>query len=421
MSGLPDAWRDYVSVVSKRPDVDKDKLISITIRELQKSDIHSIVNLDFGVLESIVSKAVGYLSLETFTYKELRKFQRLGSLSLRVGIPDIFFANLYENLKSQLRNEDKELLDRLDKAFRALISPYIANYMFQEESIANIDKANLAVIKTLEEAKRVHLRYVKKFFRSMLDGVPFDLPLYAKDCDFNRYMERLSFLKQEKLYSLILRNHEDLHKAVKYTIKVANKSFSDFYMAVKEVDRCSTRLLENLDTLLMSYLAHITVYDPLTGLFNRNYMGFALNREANRSRRYSTPLSLVMIDIDNFKLINDTYGHLVGDEVLRWVGCILKRHARSTDIPVRYGGEEFLIILPHTDVLGARTVAEKLRAALKQSEVSVSNLKLRITVSAGVVQVKNFDDPMEDVDRADRAMYMAKRQGKDRVVVLEDG
>ncbi len=247
------------------------------------------------------------------------------------------------------------------------------------------------------------MRYVKEFFKSILNDVPPDLP---KDCDFNSYTKNLP--KREKLHRIILKNH-----------KVWDKNFNDFFVALKEVDRCFTRFLESLNNLLISYLTYMTVYDSLTGLFNRNYMSYALNRESKRSRRYNTPLSLVMMDIDDFKLINDTYGHLVGDEVLKQVGYILKRRTRFTDIPIRYGGEEFLIILPHTDVIGARIAAERFRTALKQ-EISVENLTLRVTVSAGVVQVKNFDNPVEDIDRVDRAICLAKRHGKDRVVVLED-
>ncbi len=147
MNQLPQAWKDYVNVA------DKDKLISVTIQEFKKREKFPIVNLDPSVLEVIASEVISYLFVREFTYKELKKFQRLGKLSLRLGIPDVFFADLYENLKSQTGDENKELLDRLNKAFKALISPYVANYAPREERIDNISEVNLAMIKTLEKVK----------------------------------------------------------------------------------------------------------------------------------------------------------------------------------------------------------------------------------------------------------------------------
>jgi len=165
-------------------------------------------------------------------------------------------------------------------------------------------------------------------------------------------------------------------------------------------------------------LTEMATIDDLTGLYNRRYAMEALETEIERAKRYHTPLTLCMIDLDRFKNVNDRYGHPAGDAVLTDVGKLLNDSARQTDIACRYGGEEFVLILPNTDEKGAMVFCERLREDVAQHEVEWNGTFLGVTISIGVAQYDNRKDPSPTdlVERADKALYRAKEEGRNRVV-----
>lgn len=157
--------------------------------------------------------------------------------------------------------------------------------------------------------------------------------------------------------------------------------------------------------------------DPLTGLFNRRYMKIALDREMERSRRTGLPTSLIMIDLDYFKRINDTYGHQVGDEVLKWVSRVWRQNLRRIDIPCRYGGEEFAIILPGTRLQASMRAAKRLQTTLVNSPPQLGGRQVPLTASFGVdtfmareeLTVRSF------LKRADHYLLEAKVKGRNQI------
>lgn len=155
--------------------------------------------------------------------------------------------------------------------------------------------------------------------------------------------------------------------------------------------------------------------DPLTGLHNRTWLDDALPSVVRRCEKAKSPLSLMMIDVDHFKRVNDTWGHLAGDAVLRRLGDTLISHLRRSDSTVRFGGEEFLAILPDAHEEQAAWVAERVRRAVRRldfrAEVGSRNL-VRVTVSIGIAEC-GYDDPLDAVQAADRALYLAKAEGRD--------
>jgi diguanylate cyclase (GGDEF)-like protein len=167
-----------------------------------------------------------------------------------------------------------------------------------------------------------------------------------------------------------------------------------------------------------SELEQKNMEDPLTGLYNRRYFQQHLERELRRTMRRELPLALLMIDVDHFKPINDTHGHLVGDQILKQLADLMNQHAkRAADVVCRYGGEEFAIILPETDLDDAKTFAEQLLAIVRKHKFETDVGGQRITISAGVISTSNriFDNVEELFKAADEALYNAKNQGRDQV------
>ncbi len=159
------------------------------------------------------------------------------------------------------------------------------------------------------------------------------------------------------------------------------------------------------------------VLDMLTGLYNRYYMNAEGVKEVQKAARYEYSLSCIMIDIDHFKEINDTHGHPVGDAVLEEIGHIIRQAARDVDLPVRYGGEEFLLILPHTDATGAEKLAERLRNQISFHTFRPSGVPIPVTISLGVAEMKRGDTLSKLVKRADVQLYRAKEAGRNQVKV----
>jgi diguanylate cyclase (GGDEF)-like protein len=177
----------------------------------------------------------------------------------------------------------------------------------------------------------------------------------------------------------------------------------------------ATLALENVDLHLQ--VSRQAVTDELTGLANHGRFQELLGAEIEQVRRYHHSVGLIMVDIDNFKAVNDTYGHQQGDVVLRTVAHVLAESSREVDYPARYGGEELAVILPHTDLDGAHAIAERIRTAIEAVRVPRidQNGMLRITASLGVAA---SSDGHKDalIAEADAALYQAKRQGKNRTV-----
>jgi diguanylate cyclase (GGDEF)-like protein len=187
-----------------------------------------------------------------------------------------------------------------------------------------------------------------------------------------------------------------------------------------------THLLETLLCALVYPLRNAILYkraletafkDPVTGISNRAAMDTVIRREVELSRRHGNQLSLIMLDIDKFKAVNDTHGHLAGDALLKGLAMCLQECIRSSDIVFRYGGEEFAIVLSNTDLPGAQLLAERIRRAVELREFRLERLAIKITVSVGVAQLGPKDDMPILIERADRALYAAKAQGRNRVVI----
>lgn len=169
-------------------------------------------------------------------------------------------------------------------------------------------------------------------------------------------------------------------------------------------------------------LYELATKDGLTKLYIHRHFYFLLETEINRVQRYHHVLSLLMMDIDEFKQVNDTYGHLVGDMVLKEIANVIQKTIRHVDIPARYGGEEFTVILPETTIMTSLAIAERLRQKISEIQVKIDdNVTITPTVSIGVAEYPNAADNIKDlIDSADKALYMSKQNGKNCIYYYFD-
>jgi diguanylate cyclase (GGDEF)-like protein len=216
----------------------------------------------------------------------------------------------------------------------------------------------------------------------------------------------------EDLWNRILRHKYEMSSIMKRNIRIAVASLDYLSNLTSELPSPTVS-----DERFIADLIHLSVHDGLTGLFNHSSCFQRADVELKRYVRYKTPVSFLMMDIDNFKEINDRFGHQAGDSVLLALGTIIREEAREPDICCRYGGDEFTVIMPLTDADEAVILAERLKARITQSKFDGKML----TVSIGVASCgENIRTSVELVQKADNALYEAKRKGKDRIVVARE-
>lgn len=171
---------------------------------------------------------------------------------------------------------------------------------------------------------------------------------------------------------------------------------------------------------LRASLAREAHRDPLTDLYNRRFVFEAMETELKRFRRYGESFALILIDVDHFKRVNDTLGHCAGDAALRQIAETCVQSVRETDVVGRFGGEEFIIVMPHTNAEAARQVAERIRRSIGRQRFSWQQKSAAITISLGVAEVQGESASFNELIRVtDEALYAAKRAGRNRVVVAD--
>jgi len=187
----------------------------------------------------------------------------------------------------------------------------------------------------------------------------------------------------------------------------------------KLLEKYSTNLEEMVEQRT-EILKWLSITDPLTGLYNRRYFIEQIELEFKRSKRYSRDLSLLMLDIDHFKLVNDNYGHQIGDIVLRKISSVIINLLRDSDLAFRYGGEEFMIILPETKSEDAINVAERMKQEIMNTQHNYASIIFTVTASFGIVSIKDMIDKFETIDdiikKVDDNLYKAKNSGRNTII-----
>jgi len=240
--------------------------------------------------------------------------------------------------------------------------------------------------------------------------------------NMKKYREKIKNKKSAEspvfLPVLFITNRED----VKYITNQLWIVVDEIILTPIEKVELAARIEILLRTRRLSIMCqNLAITDPLTGLYNIRHFFKLAEIEVSKLKRHKKTCSCLMIDIDYFKNINDTYGHIVGDKVLIEVGKRIKQGIRDYDILARYGGEEFIILLPETDLENAIAVAERIRKNIASSEIEINDeVKIPVTVSIGVASANGNDIILDElIKKADRALYITKNSGRNKVSYIK--
>ncbi len=365
----------------------------------------------------------------------------IGEVSLKVSslvMPMLKEGNVFGLIELEFNDDasiDMEFLF-LMRIFASQVSLKLQNIVLNEQSKINVEfhdsMKNIAkIIETQYE-----LNYIVPLIGEMLDRFISDHLIYVflkqgnefklvwpKACKDERIYETLKQLTPETNYIL---TSDDKIGAFPLT---SDGEITGCIVARSTLDKLSKRDISYLEQLTRqsaitinrantySKVLQYATLDALTNLNNRRQFEVRLKQEIAITKRQKNPLCAMMIDIDFFKKVNDTYGHASGDAVLRTVASIIKEHLRESDIPSRYGGEEFAVLLPYTHIEEAKIVGERLRKAVEETPIPIDKKNINVTISMGLAEFNVNETGEELFKRADSALYEAKEGGRNRVCV----
>lgn len=243
--------------------------------------------------------------------------------------------------------------------------------------------------------------------------------IYVKDIENELNIENKPKYHTKSFLNILIRHQERIIGVLNLTDKLDDSYFSsqEFYLINSFCEHLANAIVNSEK---YQKILELSITDGLTGLYVHRFFQEALSKEISRARRQNNPLSLIMMDIDDFKAFNDTYGHQLGDIVLREISNLIRKEVRKYDIPTRYGGEEFGIILPNTSLFQASMIAERLRKKIAEHVVTYSTKRLNATVSLGVCEYSAGMDKDDLIKHADLSLMAAKRKGKNCVVNFDD-
>ncbi|MDN5331187.1 MAG: two-component system, cell cycle response regulator [Tepidanaerobacteraceae bacterium] len=233
------------------------------------------------------------------------------------------------------------------------------------------------------------------------------------DVLFEAYQNLVKLLDESSAQAA---NLLDIHNQVlKDVLNIRNDNDMVQWIYIERATEFLTQILIATDALLLSLKENVE-RDPLTGLYNRLAIEKTLSKMWLSAQETKTPLTLAMIDLDNFKEVNDTYGHMVGDELLQEISSVIRKSLRDGDIVMRFGGEEFIVLLPKTDGEGAKKPLERIRKRIEEGVFTEKKIKITASIGAAVYPDDRPLSENEFIEFADAAMYGAKAQGKNRLV-----
>ncbi len=380
------------------------KILNKKFKKLYKQNINKLIILDLNgkpvlILSTDNTKKFNpdYLDGPQFVYPLKYKNKYLGNLYFSVPFSaaqkDLNY--IFDDTYLFLLKKDVGLLRLKAGIIKSIIPSNLSeNYYYEDIQIKDIPVTYIN--KRLKDKVRSFLGKEKPFSFIYNNEGNFYLITFIPVFNLNKvligYLVRYS---KDNTYPIILKSFY-MNLTLSFLLSALLGFF--IYVFLKDVEK----------------FRYLSETDRLTGLYNKGKFNEVLQQEIQRAKRYKRPLSLIIFDIDHFKKINDTYGHKVGDEVLKELANIIKKNIRKTDFAARWGGEEFVILAPETNLEGAKKLAEKLRQAVENHKFPTVG---KVTISLGVAQLEPDEKPEDFIVRADMALYKAKEGGRNRVEV----
>lgn len=471
---LEEAYKKLIDIGCKELKVDKgflllnnDKYYKVKGKKNIKSSIDIITKCGF-VDEIVNSKNKNKIYNKDHIEKLKKNNFTVSNLLVEEDYETFITINVFENKKiiatMFFLSEKKDYFTKGDELFLEGLASHVP-LMFQKASTFEKLEKNNNKLKRLQKAgKKLNstikydetLEVVKKVFVDFLDkednlfmfyykrmeerdealslesqqnfryraneSVKIDMKMIVLQCakrgeilSFNNYfckesLEHLLLIPiklQNKIIGVIVTNQEEEVELEKMNLSLINTLANQIAVA-----------LEN--SIMYNKMKNKAIKDGLTQLYNHSYFQEFLTKEVNRSLRTKSSLSILLMDIDNFKHFNDTYGHQAGDEVLRELARTLENNAREYDLVARYGGEEFVVVLPETDEEKAISIGQRFNKVIREMEVKYNDLTLNITASIGATTYKSEFSKEQFIEIADEALYKAKENGKDQTVFLNE-
>lgn len=367
--------------------------MSYSIKKMN-NDIPIIITSAYNDTDFL--KKSSELGISTYAIKPIDLYQLIESI-IKAMEPIILKKKLIElnlSLKTKIEQEVNKIKSILDAQDNIII-------VTNKEEITNVNKKFLDFFGINDFNDFINSK--KNIFDFFIDELGFisKKQLSNQESWFD-YIQNLQEIDQ----IVKMKNLDNQEKIFTIHVDYCEQKSDDYVFSLTDI----TKFKEKSN--LLEYQAS---HDKLTGLYNRNKFDDIYSKEIKRARRYSNDLSMIIFDVDNFKTINDTFGHQIGDEVLKDIAKISLENIREQDISSRWGGEEFMILLPQTNKNGAEIVANKIRNSIENH--SFTNNSLKITTSFGVAQfcVKN-DNEDSFMSKADKLLYKAKETGKNKVM-----
>jgi diguanylate cyclase (GGDEF)-like protein len=340
-------------------------------------------------------------------------------------------AELFELLER--RNEELQILVEIGKALTSsldrqeilnvimekvslLLKPRTWSLLLLEEETGELS-FEIAVSPAAERLKGIRLRMGEGIAGWVaLHGEPLLIPDVHHDPRFARQVDEAIDFDTRSIVCVPVKSRDKILGVVELVNNLEDGDFSEADLKIlSTIADYAAIAIENAH--YVHKIRELVITDDLTGLFNARHLHELLEYEVERARRYGTDLSLVFIDLDHFKNVNDTYGHLVGSRLLAEVGHVIHHHIRKVDMAARYGGDEFVIVLPNTSKAGALTVISKLRQKIRaQDFLAGEGCRIHVTASFGIASFPDDAQNKHDLIRlADRAMYDVKETTRDAI------
>ncbi len=373
-----------------------------------------------------------FLSLTNEDKNEAKRILfKLGRYFYENNLPFSFFYDTCAKIKlfilksgklpcSENADEVEEIFDFVENTFSY---GYLTNLMVEDK---NWVRDELRVIKNSESLLKVYVRDHLVWLNKVIEDIrklraKSSVELNPNKCDFGKKLVSgiLDPILSSKYKNLITSIHAKIHRsASEIYFFMEKRRFKNLLIEYINMIKNVGRLISTIGLNFAVISESEAKIDPLTGVFNRRSMEIMLINQLSISKLANTPFSIAMIDIDDFKKVNDTYGHLVGDCVLRKLAMIIRESLRKSDFVFRYGGEEFLVLLPFTDINSAKYVLEKIRKKIEENIFNCEDTSLKITVSIGVAQYTDNILSIDTLlDEADKKLYIAKKTGKNKVII----